>query len=138
MLQSSTCRFFSAAIDQLHLVIEVIIGSSTPYPLFSPWFLLWLSSDVCYHHSNSRREICFFAAGHLSPSAPFFAIQFLRRFAASLAVLLVFSPVLPHSVLPFGRVACYSSTWCRATTTTLCFRCILDFGAVKEMDIWTP
>ena len=33
MLQSSTCRFFSAAIDQLHLTIEIIIGPSTPYPI---------------------------------------------------------------------------------------------------------
>ncbi len=64
---SSTCRFFSAAIDQLHLTIEIIIGASKPYPLFLPLFLLWLSSVVCYHPTPG--ENLFFAAGHLSPSS---------------------------------------------------------------------
>ncbi len=137
MLQSSTCRFFSAAIDQLHLTIKIIIGPSTPYPLFLLWFLLWLSSVVCYHPTPGEK-FDFLCCGHLalsigsilcSPIAP--QIRSQPR---------CITPVLSCSSalrLPFGRVACYSSAWCRATSW---YQFILDFGfwRRKEMAIWTP
>ncbi len=45
---------------ELHLTIEIIIGPSTPYQLFLPWFLLWVSSLCCVHHPTPGDKLFVF------------------------------------------------------------------------------
>ena len=123
LICSPTCHMLFRCYE-LHLTIETIICPSTPYPLFLPWFLLWLSPLCCVHHPTPGEKFVFLLLVNLSPSAPFFAVLFLSRFQAAPqphCILLVFSPVLPYFVLPFGIVTCYSSTWCRSRVV-LCRR----------------
>ncbi len=125
-LQSSTCRFFSAAIDQLHLTIEIIIGPSTPYPLFLLWFLLSLSSVVCYHPTPGEKFDFFM----LRSSRSLHRLHSLQsNFSAdSQPASLYYSCSLLFFRAPFAfrqSGMCYSSAWCRAT---LWYQFILDFG----------
>jgi len=136
MLQSSTCRFFSAAIDQLHLTIEIIIGPSTPYPLFLPWFLLWLSSVVCYHQATTplqARNLIFYA-GHLALSigsilcSPIISPQ-IRSQPRCITPVLSCSSALR---LPFGRVAYYTVRHGAELLRGISLFWILDFGAGRR------